>query len=250
MEEELEKSHHDLNRAQTVAKTGSWHLDVQKNELTWSDESYRIFGISKGTPLTYDTFLAAVHPEDRKYVDEKWNAATCGEPYDIEHRIITGAEIKWIREKAELEFDEQGKLLGGFGTCQDITDRKQAEAKITHLASFPELNPSPILELDAEGNIKYMNPATRALFPDLRIHGNKHPFLAGWKTLANKIQSEKLPFLRREIEAGNQWYGQTFTRVPSSQNLRLYSRDITERKRQEKIRMSSSVWSPTSLRLR
>lgn len=236
MEQALQDSYHDLNHAQAVAKFGSWRLDVQQNVLNWSEESYQIFGIPKGTPLTYEKFLSAVHPEDRKYVDEKWNAALKGEPYDIEHRIIVGNEIKWIHEKAELEFDEQGKLLGGFGTCQDITDRKQTEAEITHLASFPELNPNPILELDAEGNIKYINPAARALFPDLRIQGNNHPFLANWIALVNTLEKERLPFLTREIEVSGHWYGQTVTGVPSSQNLRLYSRDITERKRQEQIK--------------
>jgi two-component system CheB/CheR fusion protein len=82
-----------------------------------------------------------VHPDDREYVDRKWTAALRGEHYDIEHRIIVGNDIRWVRERAELEFDEKGILLGGFGTVQDITERKQAEAELAHLASFPELKP-------------------------------------------------------------------------------------------------------------
>jgi signal transduction histidine kinase len=50
-----------------------------------------------------------------------------GEPYDIEHRIIVGGDVKWVRERAELEFNKQGLLLGGFGTVKDITAVKQAE---------------------------------------------------------------------------------------------------------------------------
>jgi PAS domain S-box-containing protein len=123
----LRESQEDLNRAQAVAHTGSWRLDVRRNELVWSDENHRIFGIPKGTSMTYETFLATVHPEDREYVGQKWTAALRGEPYDIEHRIVTGDGVKWVRERAELEFDPQGVLRGGFGTTQDITERKQAE---------------------------------------------------------------------------------------------------------------------------
>jgi PAS domain S-box-containing protein len=53
-----------------------------------------------------------------------------GEHYDIEHRIVVDGSIKWVREQAELEFDKQGGLLGGFGTTQDITGRKLAEESL------------------------------------------------------------------------------------------------------------------------
>jgi PAS domain-containing protein len=104
-EKALRESEEDLSRAQAVAHTGSWRLDVRKDQLLWSDEVHRIFGIPRGTPMTYETFLASVHPEDREYVDREWTAALQGEPYDIEHRIIVGDEVKWVRERAELEFD-------------------------------------------------------------------------------------------------------------------------------------------------
>ncbi len=53
-----------------------------------------------------------------------------GEPYDIEHRIVVDGQVKWVREKAYLEFDDAGKLLGGFGITQDITDRKNMESAL------------------------------------------------------------------------------------------------------------------------
>ncbi len=125
----LRDSQADLARAQAVAVVGSWRLDVQRKELHWSDETYRIFGIPRETALTYETFLTAVHPEDRQYVDEKWTRALRGEPYDIEHRIVVGQTVKWVRERAELEFNAQGMVQSGFGTVQDITTRvKMAEA--------------------------------------------------------------------------------------------------------------------------
>ena len=99
----MQKSREDLNRAQAVAHTGSWRMDVKSNELTLSDENYNIFGIPEGTPMTYETFLGTVHPDDCEYVREKWSAALRGEPYDIEHRIVINGEVRWLRERAQLE---------------------------------------------------------------------------------------------------------------------------------------------------
>jgi PAS domain S-box-containing protein len=126
-EEALRQSREDLDRAQEVGQIGWWRLDTRRNVLTWSDESHRIFGVPKGTPLSYDTFLGLVHPEDRQYVHDQWSAGLRGAPYDIEHRIVAGGQVKWVREKAYLERGPSGELLGGFGITQDITARKQAE---------------------------------------------------------------------------------------------------------------------------
>lgn len=130
MEDALRQSREDLNRAQAVGRVGSWRLDVRKNELTWSDESHCIFGVSKGMPMTYETFLSSIHPEDVDFVDTRWKAALAGEDYDIEHRILVGGQVKWVREKAYLEFDNKGQLVGGFGITQDITQRKQMENQL------------------------------------------------------------------------------------------------------------------------
>jgi len=127
VEKELRENQEDLNRAQAVAHIGSWRLNVRENKLHWSDQTYRMFGIPRGTPLTYQTFLDAVHPDDRRLVDERWNAAIKGEPYKVEHRIIVNGEVKWVREQAVMEIAPDGTLLGGFGTVQDITEQKQTE---------------------------------------------------------------------------------------------------------------------------
>jgi len=132
-ERALRESQEDLNHAQEVAHVGSWRLNVQRNELRWSEENWRIFGVAPGTPLTYETFLGAVHPEDREYVDRRWQAALRGERYDIEHRIVVGDQVKWVRERAVVERDSQGALLGGFGTTQDITEKKQVETALAQV---------------------------------------------------------------------------------------------------------------------
>jgi PAS domain S-box-containing protein len=130
----LRESEANLNRAQEVAHIGSWYLDLTHNRLTWSDEAFRIFGIPKGTSLTYETFLGTVHPEDRERVNQAWTAALHGAPYDIEHRIVVGGELKWGRERAQVEFDKEGNAIEGIGTVQDITERKRAEAQLLRIS--------------------------------------------------------------------------------------------------------------------
>jgi len=127
MEETLKISKAHLNRAQEVAHLGSWYLDLTKDELLWSDEIYRIFGVPPGSAMTYERFLEIVHPDDREYVDKCWMAALNKEPYDIEHRIIVHGKVKWVREKAEVEFNQEGRAIRGIGIVQDITEHRQAE---------------------------------------------------------------------------------------------------------------------------
>jgi PAS domain S-box-containing protein len=137
-EEALRESESNLKRAQEVAHIGSWHLDIPHNRLTWSDEVFRIFGVPKGTALTYEAFLATVHPEDRESVDQAWTAALHGAPYDIEHHIVVGGALKWVRERAQVEFGPDGNAVEGIGTVQDITERKRAEEEIRALNAVLE----------------------------------------------------------------------------------------------------------------
>ncbi len=129
-EADLELQRHYLARAQEIGSIGTWDLDIKKNELFWTEENYRVFGVPLGTEMNYETFLNCVHPDDRLYVDEKFNAAQHHEPYDIEHRLLVDGKTKWVREKAELEFDENGLCVRATGVTQDITERKRAQAAL------------------------------------------------------------------------------------------------------------------------
>jgi len=129
----LRESEANLNRAQRIAHIGSWQLDPVHDRLTWSDEVFRIFGVPQRTSLTYEAFVEAVYAEDRDAVTKAWTAALHGARYDIEHRINVGGEVKWVRERAKVEFDKDGNAVEGLGTVQDITERKRAESEIRTL---------------------------------------------------------------------------------------------------------------------
>jgi PAS domain S-box-containing protein len=156
----LRKSERDLERAQAVAHIGSWKLDLQQNALLWSDETHRIFGIPKGQPMTYETFLSSVHPDDREFVEQAWKAALRGERYDIEHRIVVGNGVKWVREQAEFDFDKEGILRAAFGTVRDITRRKLAELELEKLTAElrKERDILEIIKEHANAHLAYLDP--------------------------------------------------------------------------------------------
>jgi len=189
-EEELKKQKYYLEKAQDIGTMGTWELDIEKNILVWTDENYQIFGVPTGTELTYEAFLDCVHPDDREYVDKKWKAALNKEPYDIEHRILIDGEVKWVREKAELDFDEKGNCVRGIGFTQDITERYKAEEALKK----------------SEENYRLANQAAgivvwRVITPDLKVEsggalehmlGYKEGEIQDWYDVAHPDDRERL----------------------------------------------------------
>ena len=125
LEEKVEQRTHDLKRAQSVAHIGSWTLDIKRNDLKWSDEAYRIFGLQVGSQISLERFVELIHPDDKEFVLNAWNQALSGTDYDIEHRIVIDGKDYWVHERAEVQFSPDGEALFGIGTVQDITERKQ-----------------------------------------------------------------------------------------------------------------------------
>jgi len=127
----LERQQAHLSQAQEVARIGSWYRHFPSSELWWSEMVYDIFGRSPGAgPPTHETFLSAVHPDDRDDVTDRWEAALDGEPYDVEHRILVDGETRWVRERAEFSFNDEGDPIEAVGIVHDITDRKEHERRL------------------------------------------------------------------------------------------------------------------------
>ncbi|MCB9222859.1 MAG: PAS domain-containing protein [Crocinitomicaceae bacterium] len=119
-----------LEKAQEIGNIGTWDLDLINNVLYWTKQVYVICGIPEGVELTYELFLEVVHPEDKELVNESWMAALGGAPYDLEHRMLVNGVVKWVREKGEIEFDQNGTPIRAIGVCQDITSQKEIEHKL------------------------------------------------------------------------------------------------------------------------
>ena len=131
--ERLESMVTILRNAQRIAHIGNWEWDIKRNDLWWSDEVYKIFGLDPTQlSLSYESYLAALHPEDRDGVQATVNASMEDKvPFKIEHRIVLpdGRE-RFVQEQAETFFDKAGKPLRMTGTVQDISERKAAEAAL------------------------------------------------------------------------------------------------------------------------
>ena len=117
----------NLKRAQEIASIASLSYDVQKDVVTWSAGANAILGIPPDLQLTYRAFSQIIHPQDREQVQMRWRAALEGEAYDLEHRILVGDIVRWVRAKFEVKFDKRGKPLAATGSVQDITPRKRLE---------------------------------------------------------------------------------------------------------------------------
>ena len=124
----VEERTDSLKRAEAIAHVGSWHFDLLKNVLTWSEETYHIFCHPLDEPVTMELFVSKIHNDDRKKVLEKWNETLKGIPtYEIEHRIVTSQGIKWVIERAEFVFDNENQAIIAHGAVQDITETKKIE---------------------------------------------------------------------------------------------------------------------------
>ncbi len=136
-DEALRKSEDSLAEAQRIAHIGSWELDVVSNTLTWSDEVYRMFGLEpQQFRATYEAFLDNIHPDDREMVNKAYTESVRNKaPYSITHRLLLkDGTVKYVNERCETFYGDDGKPIRSIGTVQDITERRQAEEKIEQTA--------------------------------------------------------------------------------------------------------------------
>ena len=124
-----------LQKTESLAHLGSWMLDCKTGQLTWSDETYRIFNRTPGAcAMTYEAFLSAVHPDDRAMVDATYLTSLVDgkDFYTIEHRLIRTdtREVRYVIELCEHLRDESGQIIRSNGLVHDITRRKLAELEL------------------------------------------------------------------------------------------------------------------------
>jgi PAS domain S-box-containing protein len=135
MEEALRESEARLNKAQEMAHLGSWELDPTTGRLVWSEEVYRIFGISpQDFGGTYQAFLDLVHPDDRAAVAAAYSRSLREDrdAYEIEHRVVrkSTGEIRHVHERCEHIRDASHRVIRSLGMVHDVTERQQAEESL------------------------------------------------------------------------------------------------------------------------
>jgi two-component system sensor histidine kinase/response regulator len=159
LQQRLLENQSALREAQAIANLGSWTLDIESNELQWSDETYKIFGIAKNAALSLDSFVERVHPDDRERVMREWQAAMLGRLYDTEHRIVVNENIRWVRERAHVHFDARGQAIFAVGTVQDVTERRTVEEELRKHSLAIEQSPHSVVITNTFGDVEYVNDA-------------------------------------------------------------------------------------------
>lgn len=116
-----------LQEAQRIAHLGHWELDFTSNVLTWSEEIYRLFEVDPSQfGASYEAFLDLIHPDDRELVNLSFtDSLRTKQPYDLVHRLLMkDGRIKYVRERCNTEFNQQGEPILAIGTVQDITEKE------------------------------------------------------------------------------------------------------------------------------
>ncbi len=135
-EKSLIRSQNRLKQAQEIAHLGNWDLNFKTNSARWSDEAYRIYGItSHNFDHTFDSWLSFIHPEDyddvKAIIDQGYKTL---KDYSMYHRIIRpDGSIRFLYSETHFEFDNKGAPIGVHGISQDITDRRTNEIKLQEL---------------------------------------------------------------------------------------------------------------------
>jgi len=119
----------------------------------------------------------------------------------------------------------------------DITEYERLEVEIQRLASFPLMNPSPVLELDTDGRMTFCNPAARRILEEAGCENGVNPLLPqDMSTILQDLRDEKAGQFVREVELNGRFFEELIYIAPPFQSVRIYTMNITERKQAEEER--------------
>ena len=236
---EMLKAHEDTLRL-AIESTGLGTFDFypSSGELVWSDHAKQQFGLPSDAQVDYSTFLAGLHPGDRKRIDQIIRKTLLPEnngDYVAEFRTIgiQDGKERWLAARGRALFNDSGHPVRLVGTTLDITESKQAESEIERLASFPELDPNPIIEINIKGLVTFCNSATLEIL-EKTGSSDIHAFIpSDLQEILVSMKNKQQSVCYREIAIKGLLFGAYIQQVPHFHAIRIYATDITARKQAE-----------------
>lgn len=157
---QLNDSVQRLDDAQRIGHMGHWAWDIESDDIHWSAQIFRIFGHRPGAfAPTYESFLAAVHPDDRALVIGRVAQAMEGiNAYSVDHRIVLpDGTTRQVYEQGEVTRNDTGEPIRMVGTVQDVTEAREATQQLRLAACVFEHTAEGILVTDPDGTILDIN---------------------------------------------------------------------------------------------
>jgi PAS domain S-box-containing protein len=204
--------------------------DLEGVVESWNPAAQKLYGYSAEEMLGRP--ISVLEPPERAGEGAAFRARLVrGElppPYQTTRRRRDGSLVE-IETALSPILDVNDRLVGVSAVVRDITERKRVAAALERLASFPQVNPMPIVEIDASDNVTFMNPAAVRSVPELKGGARAHPFTAGAWALVSEPGNDKSALGTREVLVGATWYLQHLFVLPDRLHLRIYVSDITQR---------------------
>lgn len=208
--------------------------------------------LSQDDGLEHSSLLLGRHADGNPFARKDYPLARClarGETVSEEEFgfLRSDGSQGVVQVSAAPVRNLHGEIVAGVSTYSDVTGRKEREREIQRLASFPELNPNPILEVDTSGRITYSNQAAREVVTGLRPPAKLRDLLpADIKQIFLTMKRTGQTSFQREVQVKDRVYLQSISYVEPFRTIRLYGIDISLRKRSEAaVRQAYEEWERT-----
>jgi PAS domain S-box-containing protein len=129
-EKALLRSEQELKKAQQITHIGSWYLDVETNQVVWTEELYKMYGFNPTLPPPpYTEHMKLFTPESWEILSSSLaNTRDTGVPYELELKTVRkDGSNGWMWVRGEVQTDSEGNTIGLWGAAQNISERKNKE---------------------------------------------------------------------------------------------------------------------------
>ncbi|HEX7862795.1 MAG TPA: PAS domain S-box protein [Verrucomicrobiae bacterium] len=164
-EERLRQGTERLQLALDAGQLGDWSWNAATDVVTVGAATADIFGLPRNTAITWAKMRELIHEDDRekdRLAVEK--ALVTHTDYDLEYRVLRGADCRWIAARGRGVYSADGAVLGMIGVLQDVSERRTAEQLRSRLAAVVESSDDAIISMNLDTVITTWNKGAEKMF--------------------------------------------------------------------------------------